>query len=485
MKSILTFFIPIVLVPPVAALIGDFNGATVVGEPEVPANVRFVEASPAHLRITWDSVSERKGIYRIWRRPAGTTKRTWRLVGEVSAGRTHFDDGGLDAESVYEHRVTVFHGRGESPPSSVVTSRTRAMMPHLESTVVVPKGDHFAHSPSAVPGERGRIVLAYVQGIAKDRANRKGSSIWLRVSTDGGRNWGNSRVVVSGDDTVAFGKPSLVRLSDGRLGMSYSQFTLDQEGRLPGSGNRVRLFQHSTDEGTTWSEPSHVGKGSSNNDALVVGTGGRLIQALLTGHTRASEPLALITASDDLGVSWRQLSRSGAGPAAQPTGESDLAHLGGGRLVLLSRPEAPFYCLNFSADNGLTWDGPHSLWLGGGDNPPKIARIPGTETLVAVVHSYTDGTKKKDRRQLASVISTDGGRTWDNFRLIGFAPDGKNGFLQHSLMFQNDEALLFYSDGSRGDTNESKNLRLIRLHRNFFTSRTRWPYDWRGEPYGP
>jgi hypothetical protein len=137
----------------------------------------------------------------------------------------------------------------------------------------------------------------------------------------------------------------------------------------------------------------------------------------------------------------------------------------------LSRHEAPFYCLNFSADNGRTWDGPHTLWLGGGDNPPKIACIPGTETLVAVVHSYTDGAKKKDRRQLASVISTDGGRTWDNFRLIGFAPDGRNGFLQHSLMFQKDEALLFYSDGSKGDTNESKNLRLIRLHRDFFTSR--------------
>jgi len=104
-----------------------------------------------------------------------------------------------------------------------------------------------------------------------------------------------------------------------------------------------------------------------------------------------------------------------------------------------------------------------------------LATIPGTQTLVAVVHSYTDGTQRKDRRQLASVVSTDGGHTWDRFRLIGFAPDGKDGFLQHALAFSGEEALLFYSDGARGDTNESKNLRLLRLHHDFFTSRTPCP----------
>ncbi len=319
-------------------------------------------------------------------------------------------------------------------------------------------------------------------GTQRNRKSFRGASIWMRVSQDGGRSWSEPHPVLTGGDAFAFGKPSLVRLPDGRLGMSYSQFTLDDQGRLPVAGNRMRFFRHSADHGRTWSDPVKVGDGSSNNDAIVLGDGNRLIEPLLTGHTRSSEPLALIMASDDLGASWRLLSRAGAFPKAQPTGESDLAHLGGGRLVLLSRHEAPFYCLNFSGDNGLTWDGPHTLWLGGGDNPPKLVRIPGTETLVAVVHSYTDGTQKKDRRQLASVISTDGGRTWDNFRLIGFAPDGKDGFLQHAIVFQKDEALLFYSDGGKGDTNQSRNLRLIRLHRDFFTSRTPWPYDWQGKP---
>jgi hypothetical protein len=378
--------------------------------------------------------------------------------------------------------VTAFTGQAESAPSTVVASTTPALTPHLESSIVVPLGEKFAHSPSAVADETGRVILAYVLGNAEHRESWSGSSIWMRVSQDGGRTWGEAIPVVTGGDSVAFAKPSLVFLPDRRLGMSYSQFTLDDRGRLPGAGNRARFFVHSIDQGRTWSDPSPMGEGSANNDSLTLAAQGRLLQPVQLGHSRKSEPLSRILASDDLGATWRILSRAGARPEAAPTGETDLVHLGEGRIVLLSRHESPFYCLNFSADNGETWDGPHTLWLGGGDNPPKIARIPGKETLVAVVHSWTDGTQKKDRRQLASVISTDGGRTWDNFRLIGCAPDGKDGFLQHSITFQGDTALIFYSDGSRGDTNQSRKLRLIRLHRDFFTSRNPWPYDWKGQP---
>jgi hypothetical protein len=101
--------------------------------------------------------------------------------------------------------------------------------------------------------------------------------------------------------------------------------------------------------------------------------------------------------------------------------------------------------------------------------------------LAAVVHSWYPGKKAKDRRQLASLISRDGGRTWDNFRLIGCAPDGNDGFLQHSLTFVDNVGYLFYGGGSRLDTNDGKDLRLIRLHADFFTSTTPWPYEWQGK----
>jgi hypothetical protein len=122
------------------------------------------------------------------------------------------------------------------------------------------------------------------------------------------------------------------------------------------------------------------------------------------------------------------------------------------------------------------------LPLGGGDNPPKLVELPDGKTLAAVVHSWYPGKKAKDRRQLASLVSRDGGRTWDNFRLIGCAPEGDDGFLQHSLTFAGDVGYLFYGGGSRLDTNDGKDLRLIRLHSDFFTSTTPWPYEWQGQP---
>src|SRR5262249_55654643 len=159
--------------------------------------------------------------------------------------------------------------------------------------------------------------------------------------------------------------------------------------------------------------------------------------------------LSEIYASDDLGGSWKPL----GGVSGERLGEAALAHLGDGRLVFLSRHEKPFYHLGFSADNGTTWEKKKStLYLGGGDNPPKLILLPDGKTLAAIVHSWYRGQKAKDRRQLASVISRDGGRTWDNFRLIGFSPDGDDGFLQHCVTFIDDTAYLFYGGGSSRDT---------------------------------
>ncbi len=69
------------------------------------------------------------------------------------------------------------------------------------------------------------------------------------------------------------------------------------------------------------------------------------------------------------------------------------------------------------------------------------------------------------------------------FRLAG-VPEGTDGFLQHSLTFDGDTAFVFYGGGSRHDTQDGKDLRLLRLHRDFFTSRVPWPCDWRGRPVG-
>jgi photosystem II stability/assembly factor-like uncharacterized protein len=258
-------------------------------------------------------------------------------------------------------------------------------------------------------------------------------------------------------------------MSDDRLGLTFSRWTCDEKGKIVG---RTRQFIASADEGETWSEPVDVGPLSANNHTLTVVDNGRLLEALsdTTG-------VAKIYGSDDYGRHWNLVGQVDG----KRLGEADLAYIGDGRVVFISRHEWPFYRVSRSNDNGVTWEKTEAVVpLGGGDNPPKLVTLPDGKTLAAVVHSWYPGRKSKDRRQLASVISRDGGRTWDNFRLIGFAPDGDDGFLQHSLTFVDDTGYLFYGGGSSRDTNDGEDLRLLRLHQDFFTSTAPWPYDAHG-----
>ncbi|MFZ9763605.1 MAG: exo-alpha-sialidase, partial [Candidatus Limnocylindrus sp.] len=435
--------------------------------PAAPKNVRVTETSPAHIRVEWNDAVQNETGFRIWRRrltDEGT--RPWHLAGEVPAKVTHFDDGGLNHETEYEHKVAAFGPAGQGEAVAVAkATRTPRMVAHLEPQVVVPAGKSAAVAPSALAEPDGRILLAYSHS----------GTVWLRRSSDGGKTWGDEQLTLPKPPQGYYTKAALARLRDGSVGLAFTHLTpIDGSKPL----DRKRLFTRSRDGSPPWSEPVLMGRSSANNAALILADHGRLLDPLDDGR----HPSALIVASDDDGATWRTLSEVAAKPEARPTGESSLVHLGAGKLVFLSRHEQPFYNLNFSADNGASWEQPGTLWLGGGDNPPKIATIPGTNLLVAVVSSWFDGVKSKDRRQLASVISADGGRTWDNFRLIGFAPEGDDGFVQYSLSFGGDTAYLFYGGGTKGDTAHVTELRLLRLHRDFFTSRTPWPYDWKGQP---
>ncbi|WP_425619109.1 exo-alpha-sialidase [Anatilimnocola sp. NA78] len=432
-----------------------------------PQNLRHRAASPAHLRIEWDDVATGETGYRIWRRESGGE---WYPAGATGPDVTHFDDGGMKPATNYEHRVAAFDKSGAEESAISASSATLPMTSHLGAEVVIPSGKTYPAGPSSVLLHSGELLLAYQIGNAEKRKNHAGESIWLRASRDGRTGWSDARLLFAGDAQTVFGKSALVRMQNGRLGMAFSRWTCNEKGLIV---DRKRQFVASADEGKTWSEPVDIGPFSANNHTLIVGSEGRLLEALSD-----FSGVAKIYGSDDHGGTWREM----GSVAGKRLGEAALAHVGDGQIVFLSRHEWPFYRLSVSSDNGVTWEKTDAvLPLGGGDNPPKLVLLPDGKTLAAVVHSWYPGKKAKDRRQLASLVSRDGGRTWDNFRLIGFAPEGNDGFLQHSLTFVDNVGYLFYSGGSRLDTNDGKDLRLIRLHADFFTSTSPWPYDWQGK----
>ncbi|MEL6899119.1 MAG: hypothetical protein AAFP90_23705, partial [Planctomycetota bacterium] len=229
--------------------------------------ISVVDRSPAHIRIEWSSFPQPQSRYRIYRRTAGGT---WRIAGETSQSR--FDDGGLQAESTYEYKVTSVDNGNDKVVGLSEGATTSAWSCHIKPQIIVAASvDHYPASPTAVAGNDGDLVVVYQRGETKQRRRWWNSSLWMtrsrRADTAGDEfDWSKPRMVFSGTRKEGFAKPALVRLGQNELGLSYSRFELDVEGRIV---SRQRLFVRSTDEGATWSDPVMMGRQSSNNDSLI------------------------------------------------------------------------------------------------------------------------------------------------------------------------------------------------------------------------
>ena len=329
-----------------ALLLAPLAGLHAADRISAPTNVRITESSPAHLRVEWDGAAKGESGYRVWRRRLTEKEpRPWHLAGEVPAKVTHFDDGGLNHETAYEHKVAALGPAGESEAVAVTkATRTPRMTRHLEPQVIVTQGKSAAVAPSALAEPDGRILLSYSHS----------GTVWLRRSRDGGSSWGMEETALPKPAKGYYTKAALVRLADGSEGLAFSHLTAIENSKLL---DRKRLFIRSPNGSAPWSAPVLMGNSSANNATLILGAEGRLLDALNDG----AYPNVLIAASDDSGATWRTLSEVAARREARPTGESSLAHLGDGKLVLLSRHEQPFYCLNFSADNGDVGKAAHAL----------------------------------------------------------------------------------------------------------------------------
>ena len=103
-----------------ALLLAPLAGLHAADRISAPTNIRITESSPAHLRVEWDSAAQGESGYRVWRRRLTEKEpRPWHLAGEVPAKVTHFDDGGLNHETAYEHKVAALGPAGESEAVAV------------------------------------------------------------------------------------------------------------------------------------------------------------------------------------------------------------------------------------------------------------------------------------------------------------------------------------------------------------------------------
>jgi sialidase-1 len=255
-------------------------------------------------------------------------------------------------------------------------------------------------------------------------------------STDKGLTWSEPEVLFRSTTGENAMQPSLARLANGEIGVSYS--------RIDSYSAATKVFRWSGDEGRTWSDEVLISPAgaywTSAHDRMITLASGRVLLPL--HHKKSVRPEHMITQvaySDDNGRSWKLAAQQldvahvipgfrKTRPGAQGFWEASIAPVADGSLFMLGRTYGGWLYQTRSRDGGLTWGQPRPSRLMSSAAPGRVERIPGTDNLLVVWNSCclneTDGLLGS-RLTLSSAVSTDGGETWKWQREIESVTPGR------------------------------------------------------------
>lgn len=282
-------------------------------------------------------------------------------------------------------------------------------------------------------------------------------------SQDGGRTWTAPRQLLSSPTRTA-SHPSLARLPDGSLGITYN--------RIAGEMAATKVFRSSRDEGRTWSEETLIspadGYWTSAHDRMLVHSSGRIVHPLHVKEVLLPEQMATYVAwSDDNGRTWHRgkdrliVERIVPGFVNKNHGagywEVSIAERADGSLFMAGRTRAGRLYWSESRDRGETWAQPAPLPQVSSEAPVVVVRVPESPDLLLVWNSCCLDPKNNllgRRLTLSAAISGDGGKTWKGQREIASVaphPGGGDGISYPSVYIDGGVAYVgYYARGSRG-----------------------------------
>ena len=268
-----------------------------------------------------------------------------------------------------------------------------------------------------------------------------------RESRDGGRTWGEPRVLQKNVGKQNVMSATLRRLKPGPAPAPLGLFYLVKNGP---SDLKVYL-RISTDEARSFGDSVCVtdapGYHVLNNDRVTVLANGRIIVPVAwdsdIGRKGGMHSVSFCYFSDDGGKSWRR----GRGVVDVPKRgamEPEVIELDGKRLLMIVRTQLGHIATALSSDGGDTWDEPGKLPLKAPESPATIRRIPATGDLLLVWNNTFDPRAGHGGRRtpLAAAISSDEGRTWKDVRNL--EDDPARTYAYTSILFVKDRVLLTY-----------------------------------------
>ena len=299
---------------------------------------------------------------------------------------------------------------------------------------------------SIIPLRDGSLLYATTEFVGGG-ADHATATIVGRFSTDGGRTWGQQRVLQENVGKQNVMSVTLRRMPPGDdnspLGMYFliknSQTDLDVALRI------------SPDDGKTFGEPLIItrepGYHIMNNDRVTQLSTGRLICPVSTtpdifakggGHL-----ICVCHYSDDGGRTWKQ-SQGNIDQPGRGAMEPEVVELADGKLLMIIRTQHGHIATSNSTDGGDHWSAPSKLSVEAPESPATIRTIPATGDLLLVWNKvYTPGTGHGGQRTpLTAAVSSDVGKTWQHVRPFETSPD--HGFAYTSVLFHKDRVLLSY-----------------------------------------
>ena len=279
----------------------------------------------------------------------------------------------------------------------------------------------------------GRILFIYSQFYGGNGDESPARLVKIH-SDDQGRTWSAPVTVVENTAGNNVMSVSLLRLASGKLAMFYC---------IKNSWIDCRPHMRlSTDDGETWTDPKLIQQAPGyfvlNNDRVIQTSKGRLIVPLAFHRSRGSDPhssksfdaraIATWLYSDDEGTTWTESASWWAMPVRSGSGlqEPGVVELADGSLFSWSRTDQGTQYGFRSTDAGKTFTPPEPTELKSPNGPASIKRLPGSSDLLAIFndHSGQFPFPPKKRNPFVAALSTDGGKTWPQRKLIESDPDG-------------------------------------------------------------
>ena len=181
------------------------------------------------------------------------------------------------------------------------SSQNKAVNTALNNTLeyfVAPVGPQNPRNSEAaiVPLKDGSLLLGWTEFYAGKGADHGPARLSGKISTDGGRSWGDKYTLVENDGGCNVMEVNFLRLLNGDIALFYCQKNTES------TDCRV-MMRTSSDEGKTWNNPKQLspsGKytGLTNGRSIRLRSGRILLEAWIGGYS-----YCIMT--DDDGKTWR------------------------------------------------------------------------------------------------------------------------------------------------------------------------------------